>query len=111
MSNFHARDDDELLILAFRSMRHDLVDIGASYWFWRYAFDWNQSSEALVWGRAGNRSPVYEALRILCLHEVKASREGKQAITIPARGIIIGVVTPQVLERVTEKHAEATTAR
>lgn len=76
-----AQSDADVLLQAFRSMRHDLVDIGASYWFWRYAFDWNPSSETLVWGRGGNQTAVYEALRTLW----QAARPGAHVYRLEGR--------------------------
>lgn len=59
------KTDEDVVIETFLSMRHDLIDLGASHWFWRYAFDWNPSPEVLISGREGRHTPIYDALKCL----------------------------------------------
>ena len=58
----NAENDGDVIVQTFQLLRHDLVEVGASYWLWRYAFSWTPSSECLGFGRAGQRAPICDAL-------------------------------------------------
>lgn len=57
--------DRELLVRTFSHLKADLVDLQVSYWFWRFGFSWEPCAESLVWGRAGNETPLFGALRTM----------------------------------------------